>query len=199
MIAERQARAAIRTISEVLDAECAAWALIGGIAANVYRHDVRATGDVDLLVSFGAGDSALTLARLAESLERRGWVLGDDRNRDWMLRAGHPEYGVVDIISVGMEYQAQAVERALVHVEDDGMRTRVLAVEDVIIHKLIADRSKDAADVESILATEPEMDHGYLRHWLGEWDIADRYERAKTAVRQRQEAFREHNRSSRCG
>lgn len=173
------------------------WALIGGIAANVYRHDVRATGDVDLLVSFGAGDGALALARLAESLQRSGWVLGDDRNRDWMLRAGHPEYGVVDIISVGMEYQQQAVERALVHVEDDGMRTRVLAVEDVIIHKLIADRSKDAADVESILATEPQMDCGYLRDWLAEWDIEDRYERAKTAVRERQEALRRRSRRSR--
>lgn len=53
--------------------------------------------------------------------------------------------------------------------------------------------------MESILATEREMDHGYLRHWLAEWDIADRYERAKTAVRQRQEAFCERNRPSRRG
>ena len=138
MIVDRQARATLGAISDLLDAESAAWALMGGVAANVYRHDVRATGDVDFLVSFGGRDAASALAALAASLARSGWVLGDDRNRDWMLRARNPESGVVDIISTGMAYQEQAVERAVVHVQDDGTQVRVLAVEDVIVHKLIA-------------------------------------------------------------
>ncbi len=107
-----------------------------------------------------------------------------------MLRARHPCHGLVDIISVGTAYQQQAVERAAVYAADDGTSMRFLAIEDVIIHKLIADRSKDAADVESILATEPAMDEGYLHHWLGEWGIEDRYERTKAAVRQRQASLR---------
>ena len=93
-----------------------------------------------------------------------------------------------------MAYRKQAVERAVADVLDDGTTIRVLAIEDVIIHKLIADRSKDAADVESILATDPDMDAAYLDHWLAEWGVADRYERAATAVRERQAALAELNR-----
>lgn len=186
--------AAVRTVGALLEAQGATWALAGALAANVYRHDVRATGDVDLLVGFGAFDSSVALAALADSLERTGWVLGDRRNRDWMLRARHPEYGLVDVLSVGMVYQERAVERAVVHVGDDGTELRVLAIEDVLIHKLIADRSKDAADVESILATDPEMDLEYLNHWLAEWAIEDRYERTKAVVRERQAAACERNR-----
>lgn len=178
--------AAVRTIGALLEAQGATWALAGALAANVYRHDVRATGDVDLLVGFGAFDSASALAALADTLERSGWALGDNRNRDWMLRARHPEYGLVDILSVGMVYQKRAVERAVLHVGDDGTELRVLAIEDVLIHKLIADRSKDAADVESILATDPELDLVYLNHWLAQWGIEDRYERTRAAVQRRQ-------------
>ena len=181
---------AVRAVGTLLEAQGATWALAGALAANAYRHDVRATGDVDLLVSFGAFDSAQALATLADELERAGWTLGDRRNRDWMLRAMHPDFGMVDIISVGMAYQQHAVDRAVVHVGDGGTSLRSLAIEDVIIHKLIADRSKDAADVESILATGPHMDEDYLRHWLAEWGVEDRYERTKEAVRQRQTAQR---------
>ena len=178
--------AALRAIGTLLDAQGATWALTGALAANAYRNDVRSTGDVDLLVSFHTFDNASPLATLAVALEGAGWTLGDRRNTDWMLRARHSEFGTVDIISVGMAYQQQAVDRAVVHVAGDGTSLRALAIEDVIIHKLIADRSKDAADVESILATEPSLDQAYLRHWLAEWDIADRYERTKAAVQQRQ-------------
>ena len=97
-------------------------------------------------------------------------------------------------MAVGMAYQEQAVERAVVHVLDDGTTIRVLAIEDVIIHKLIAHRSKDAADVESILATAQDMDMTYLDHWLKEWGIADRYARAEAEVRERQAALEELNR-----
>ena len=114
-----------------------------------------------------------------------------------MLRAHHRHFGTVDVIAVGMAYQQQAVDRAVVHDVDDSTTLRVLAIEDVIIHKLIADRSKDAADVESILAGDPQMDTAYLDHWLNEWGIADRYERAKSVVRQRQTALAELNRRSR--
>lgn len=186
--------ATAQAVGRLIDARGATWAVVGGIAANVYRHDIRATGDLDLLVSFGTYDSAPALATLANELERGGWVFTDRRNADWMLRARHRCFGTVDIIAVAMAYQKQAVERAVVHVLDDGTTIRVLAIEDIIVHKLIADRSKDAADVESILATDPQMDTAYLDHWLKEWGIADRYMRAETAVRERQAALDELNR-----
>ena len=191
-----RAWATARAVGNLLDARGATWAIVGGIAANVYRHDVRATGDVDLLVSFGTFDSAAALATLSEEMERAGWEFTDRRNAEWMLRAHHRRFGTIDVIAVGMAYQKQAVDRAVAHDFDDSTSVRVLAIEDVIIHKLIADRSKDAADVESILASDPQMDTAYLDHWLNEWGIMDRYERARSVVRQRQAALAELNRRS---
>ena len=39
----------------------------------------------------------------------------------------------------------RTLERAVVHVQDDGTKMRFLAIEDVIVHNLIANRSKDAS------------------------------------------------------
>ena len=192
--ARLHAWATAQAVGGLIDARGATWAVAGGIAANVYRNDIRATGDVDMLVSFGTFDSTFALASLAGDLERAGWVFADRRNADWMLRARHPCLGTVDIIAVGTAYQKQAVERAVAHVLDDGTTIRVLAIEDVIIHKLIADRSKDAADVESILAADPDMYTAYLDHWLKEWGVADRYVRAETTVKDRRAALDELNR-----
>jgi len=50
--ARLHAWAAARAVGGLIDARGATWAVVGGIAANVYRHDIRATGDVDMLVSF---------------------------------------------------------------------------------------------------------------------------------------------------
>ena len=35
----------------------------------------------------------------------------------------------------------------------------------------------DDADVIDILKTGPDLDQAYLNHWLGEWEVVDRYER----------------------
>ena len=42
---------------------------------------------------------------------------------------------------------------------------------------MIAGRFKDEADVEDILRADPDMDEDYLKHWLTEWEIQDRFAR----------------------
>ena len=53
---------------------------------------------------------------------------------------------------------------------------RTLSLDDVLIHKLIAARFKDEADVEDILRTGPDFDDDYLAKWIDEWGVRDRYE-----------------------
>ena len=36
---------------------------------------------------------------------------------------------------------------------------------------------KDEADVDEILRTNPRLDETYLRKWLDEWGVRERYER----------------------
>ena len=73
-------------------------------------------------------------------------------------------------------YQDEALTRAKVTTFGN-IPLRALAVEDVIIHKLIADRYKDEADVDDILRTNPKLDETYLGKWLDEWGVRERYER----------------------
>lgn len=49
----------------------------------------------------------------------------------------------------------------------------MLAVEGVVILKLIADRTQDAADVESINVAQPDFDQDYMVRWFEEFGALD--------------------------
>ena len=65
------------------------------------------------------------------------------------------------------DYQRTALERALPETFGGDLTVRVLAVEDVIVHKLLAQRPQDDADIAAILEAGKLMDVDYLEHWMG--------------------------------
>ena len=50
---------------------------------------------------------------------------------------------------------------------------RVATVEDLIVLKLIADRTKDQADLEGLLALGA-LDWAYVERWATTWGVLDR-------------------------
>ena len=78
--------------------------------------------------------------------------------------------------SSATDYQQAALARAKATMFGN-IPLRALAVEDVLIHKLIADRYKDDADVDDILRTNPALDETYMSKRLDEWGLRDHYER----------------------
>jgi hypothetical protein len=60
----------------------------------------------------------------------------------------------------------------------------LLTIEDVLIHKVLADRARDRADVDSILATDPELDHEYIDHWMQQWEITELWDAAQARHRE---------------
>ncbi|MFI0526979.1 MAG: hypothetical protein ACH37H_12760, partial [Ilumatobacteraceae bacterium] len=76
----------------------------------------------------------------------------------------------VDALLVETDYQAAAHRRAV---------NRLLTVEDVIVHKLIAWRAKDQDDIASILAAAPLLDAAYIQRWATEWQVSDRWAESK--------------------
>jgi hypothetical protein len=80
------------------------------------------------------------------------------------------------VLVVDDEYQQIALDRSV--------RDHLLTVEDVLIHKVLADRRRDQADVASILSTEPVLDHEYLDHWMEVWQIIDLWEAAQARHRE---------------
>lgn len=158
-----------------------AWALMGGHAANLYRREIRTTVDVDILVPDVSVGALGPVPRAVERLRGEGWTIKALPPGGWLLRATHPEHGGLDLVVAETEYQSVALARADESATGSktatgSVRVKALTVEDVLIHKLIANRAKDEADVIDILKTGPDLDQDYLRHWLGEWEVADRYE-----------------------
>ena len=162
-------------LSSFLAARGLSWALVGGHAANIHRDELRLTTDYDVLVSLGG----VSIADLAADMVRDGWEVRQRTGEGWLLRAEHAAYGKLDLIATGMEYQEIALSRAIDMELPSGVTVKVMAVEDVLIHKLIAHRDKDDWDVRSILRAKPKLDCEYLRQWMAFWDVDVRYERLR--------------------
>jgi hypothetical protein len=139
--------------------------LVGALAAMYFRATRRVTTDADFLVRDVAG--------IAAAFESRGLKVRVHCNEDgtphlYMVRGGDTK---VDVIVAGTAYQDLAMARAV-----DGR----LAIEDVIVHKLIAWRPRDQDDIRSIMVAGHEMDRDYIAHWAAEWDISERWSEANT-------------------
>ena len=164
-------RTALGEVARLLDGLAIRWALIGGLAANRYRRTTRYTVDVDLLLA--GGGSGLDAVETA--LVSSGWSVRRGDAEGTLLRASHREFGPVDLLIAGTDYQQEALHRARVETLEDVGAVPVLAVEDVIVHKLIAGRYQDLADIEAILDAEISFDRSYVERWAEFWEVLDRW------------------------
>ena len=173
----------LEVVGAILDPLGIRWVIFGALAANLYRAETRLTQDVDLLLA----DAGPGVEALEAALGSSGWIVRRAIPDGSMLRARHVEYGSVDLVLAETAYQSEALARAREEVLRDGTRVRVLAIEDVILHKLIAARSRDIADVESILDAAVPMDDRYLEHWAGEWEVLEPLRRLRDAAEARRQ------------
>ena len=163
---------ALHALSNLLDQIPIRWVLIGALAANRYRGSPRMTGDIDLLLA-GMGEGLTALEKL---LIETDWSVRRADSEGELLRATHPEHGTADLLIAGTNYQQLAIERAISERLGD-IDVPVLTPEDVILHKLIAGRFQDLADIESILETSIELDLDYLSRWIAAWEVQDLWKR----------------------
>lgn len=166
-------RTALGEIGALLDGLSIRWALAGGLAANRYRRSPRHTDDVDLLLA----NTGPGLDMLESTLTDAGWSVQRADPRGELLRARHSQLGPVDLLIAGTPYQQEALHRAVVDVEmvPGAGEVPVLTVEDVIVHKLIAGRYRDLADIEEILETKPSLEEPYIERWAEFWEVLDRW------------------------
>jgi hypothetical protein len=135
------------------------------------------TGDVDLLLA----DVGTDISALEVEFRRRGWQVRRATPDGDVLRMRHPTLGAVDLQTAGTDYQREAIARAHPELLEGGFEARVLSVEDVIIHKLIAGRPRDTGDLQSILEVDRTLDEEYIDRWTRIWDVSERW----TALRRR--------------
>ncbi|MCY3624093.1 MAG: hypothetical protein OXH68_20570 [Gammaproteobacteria bacterium] len=166
---------ALRDLSDTLDHEGIDWAVAGAVAANNYRDATRTTTDLDVILALAGND----ISDVQDALHQRGWttiaVAGDS-----LLRVGHPEAGRLDLMVSGTDYETGAIATAHPVEHDERLSFKTLAVEDVVILKLIAGRMQDGADIESILVAQPHFDHEYMAGWFEEFvhlSLGERFKR----------------------
>jgi hypothetical protein len=83
----------------------------------------------------------------------------------------------VDVFLSGSEYQRTAFARRRRHETDLGPLW-LISVEDLLLHKLIADRPRDRADVADLLLVAGSLDETYLRRWAERLGVLERLEKA---------------------
>ena len=169
-------RGVVAAVAALLGAHGVRWVVMGAVAANRYRREVRLTGDLDLLVASHGSDG---LDALEAAFENAGWSVRRGSADGAILRLRHATLGAVDLVLAETEYQRTAIERAVSEVSGGGVPLRVLRIEDVLIHKLIARRPRDIADIEDILARRPELDEAYVEHWVEYWDVGELWQQLR--------------------
>jgi hypothetical protein len=75
----------------------------------------------------------------------------------------------VDFIFSNSPYETEALTRVK-RVRVGASKVSYAAVEDLIIHKLVAGRPRDVEDVRSILLKNPGYDRAYVQRWLADFE-----------------------------
>jgi predicted nucleotidyltransferase len=67
------------------------------------------------------------------------------------------------------EYERQAITRGNA-VRLGGVDVRFVALEDLVVMKVVAGRPRDLEDVAAVLRKNPGFDRSHIERWLGDFD-----------------------------
>lgn len=156
-------------VARFLDELKIPYVIIGGLAVQFWGEP-RATGDVDMTVLVPGGGEEEFLQQCVQRFSPR---LSDAvafalRHRVLLVTASN---GCPVDIALGLPgYEAEVMKRARTTVLE-GYLVRVIAPEDLIIHKCVAGRPRDIEDVRAILMRHGQLDLPYIRRWLDEFTL----------------------------
>jgi hypothetical protein len=155
--------------------------LMGGMAVRTLALP-RPTFDLDLQVATGEADAKA----LAQEAAKHGYSVDEPHLRGFVdhlqglskiamsVPAGE-RWVPVDVFLSGSEYQRTAFARRRRHDTDLGSLW-LISPEDLVLHKLIANRPRDRADIADLLLVAGPLDEAYLREWAARLGVTDRLE-----------------------
>lgn len=163
-------RDALSEVAALLEQSGVSYAVIGGHAVNAWLEP-RFTADIDITVAATPDD----LRRLYDVFRNAGF----DVEREYgVAQPSGPDFVrlVSADASIIVEFQVAktTLQRAVVsRAKATAGAVRVATPEDLLVLKLIADRSKDRVDREGLVHL-PNLDFAYVEEQCREWDVADR-------------------------
>ena len=162
----------LETIGRGLDEKKIPYMVIGGQAVLLYGEP-RLTKDIDITLGIGI-DGLAQIKALVSSLRLKPLVLEPEKfvEETMVFPVIEEKSGIrVDFIFSFSLYERQAIERAR-KIRLGQTEINFAALEDVIIHKMLAGRLRDFEDIQSILLKNPGFDGPYIKKWLAEFDAA---------------------------
>jgi len=165
---------AIKIAHQVLTSAGIAHALLGGMAANLYRKEARATQDVD----FAIKASPLQTIAVIDAFRQAGWEPQVGSTKSESLRLVHAELPRIDILIAGTPFEESAIGRAVV-LTLDADEISIVTPEDLIVYKLIAGRAQDYEAVAAIIDAITDLDGAYIEGWLRQFGFAERWPKAR--------------------
>ena len=177
---------ALSVLSTVFKNANVPYMIIGGLANAIWGHP-RATLDID--VTIWVPDDQIQ--KIVSILENR-YVFMVEAPLDFIsktrvLPVKNNENLRIDIIFGALPFEKDAIDRA-VEVKVGDISIRFCTAEDLILLKIISDRTQDLEDVRGILRFQKEnLDYAYLEPRIGELsNLLD-----KPAIRQQWNKWKE--------
>jgi hypothetical protein len=152
---------AIHAITQVLDSQRIEYAIVGGIA-NAVWGEPRATIDVDVTVAVDDNDLPTTIPAIAAHFCPAVADPADFVRQTRVLPLDTADGVRIDVIFTLLPFELDAIRRAR-KVVLAGRTVAVVTPEDLVLMKIISDRSRDLADAEAIVRRRAiELDRAYL-------------------------------------
>ena len=163
-------QALLAEVVDFLERRRIGYMIMGGVAVRFWGIP-RPTFDLDFTLSLENGQ----FPNLGADLQAAGFTLPEIHAKGFLDElAGMKKFAVtrfldgrevrVDLFLVTSRYQKEAFGRR-VRKSIDGLDASFITPEDLILHKLIAGRDRDKADVSDLLWMNPGLDLAYLRTW----------------------------------
>jgi hypothetical protein len=164
---------ALQSIWQSLSAMDVPAAVMGGLAMSFWKY-TRSTRDVDLLIGMDVQKSDKMLSQLRSigiRPKQTPPIISLGRLNIIQLLYEPPEAYMevqIDLLLAESEYHRTALKRRIpTRLSDLPMDIAILTCEDLILHKLLAGRLIDKADVAALLKLNlASLDLNYLAHWL---------------------------------
>jgi hypothetical protein len=179
----RQIRAALAMHNFLSENLKLNYAVIGGIALQFWGEP-RFTHDLDITV-----EDRLDLKKLVKATtDAFGSRVSDPYRfaKDTRMLLLKVEDVDVDIALALRGYEESLFDRSQPYEVDPGKHIYICSAEDLIIHKALAGRPQDLADIEGVIYRQGDaLDVRYIRSWLREFssalgdpEILERFEHA---------------------
>ena len=145
------------------------YAIIGGIAVQ-WWGEPRFTRDIDVTILVDADKEKKVLQKILSHFSPRLTQALDFalKNRVCLVKN---KQGVDIDISLGVPgYEDECMERVILVPIQKKSAVKICSAEDLIIHKALAGRPQDVADIESIILRQgKKLDVHLIRKWLKEF------------------------------